>query len=92
MKPSEKKLFGLNIVAYYVKIVIFSFYPMILNTAKRVKMTVEALETKGFSRSAKSRKVMELKFSNMKISPRDIKVLSAISLSMVFAILIGQIV
>lgn len=92
MKPEKKKFFGLNIVTYYIKIIIVSFYPMLLNTAKRVKITVEALETKGFSRSIKSRKVMELKFNNMKMNFRDVKILSMISLSVVCAIVVGNMI
>lgn len=92
MKPTTKRFFGLNIVFYYVKMIIVSFYPMILNTAKRVKVTVEALETKGFSRSVKSRKVMELKFSEMKITIRDVKILSLLSMAIVLVIFIGRII
>lgn len=92
MRPTEKKHGGLNIVFYYVKIVLISFYPMILNTAKRVKVSVEALETKGFSRSLKSRKVMMLKSSYMKIRARDVAILGSLTLSVFAVIVIGKII
>lgn len=88
-RPAKKKYGGLNILVYYVKIVLISFYPMILNTTKRVKVSVEALETKGFSRSLKSRKVMKLKSSYMKITFRDIAILGSMTLSVVLVIVIG---
>lgn len=88
MKP-EAKWGGINVAAYYVKMVIISFYPMILNTAKRVKMTVEALETKGLSRSARSKKVMMLKFSYMKIGRSEIAILGLLSLAVVLVIYAG---
>lgn len=84
---SEKKFFGINIVYYYIKLIIKSFYPMILNTAKRVKLTVEALETKGYSRAVKSKKVMTLKFKNMRFKTRDYQflILSVVSLGGIVA-------
>ncbi|ALR90369.1 MULTISPECIES: energy-coupling factor transporter transmembrane component T family protein [Clostridium] len=70
-RPENKKFFGANIIAYYLKILMKSFYPMILNTAKRVRSTVEALETKGFSESAENPKVKKLKLSYMRIKKND---------------------
>lgn len=89
MKP-KARFAGLNVLVYYIKLVIISFYPMILNTAKRVKLTVEALETKGLSRSARSRKVMMLKFSYMKITKREVMTFSILSLAVIVAIVTGK--
>lgn len=89
MKP-ESRFGGMNIVVYYIKIVIYAFYPMILNTAKRVKLTVEALETKGLSRSARSRKVMMLKFSYMKITKREVITFGFLSLAVILVIAAGK--
>ena len=92
MRPTEKKYGGLNIVWYYVQIVLISFYPMLLNTAKRVKVSVEALETKGFSRSLKSRKVMRLKSAYMKFTFRDLRILGSLTLSVVLVIVVGKMI
>lgn len=70
-RPKVKKLFGLNIVAYYAKILMKAFYPMILNTAKRIRSTVEALETKGFTESVENPKAKNLKLAYMKIGIYD---------------------
>ncbi len=89
MRP-EAKFGGLNIVGYYIKLVIKSFYPMILNTAKRVKMTVEALETKGLSRGARSKKVMTLKFSYMKVTWREVVTFGILTVAIILAIVVGK--
>lgn len=70
-RPKVKKFWGLNIVLYYIKILMKAFYPMILNTAKRIRSTVEALETRGFTQSMENPKSKELKLSYMKIGIQD---------------------
>ena len=44
---------------------------MILNTAKRIRSTVEALETRGFTQSMENSKSKDLKLSYMKIGVHD---------------------
>jgi energy-coupling factor transport system permease protein len=88
-KPETKKFFGLNYFVYYVKILMKSFYPMILNTAKRVRSTVEALETKGFTESMNNKKVKNLKLSYMKVCKRDYIFLFTATLAVVLVISIG---
>lgn len=70
-RPKVKKCWGLNLLLYYIKILMKAFYPMILNTAKRVRSTVEALETKGFTESIKTQKSRNLKLAYMKVSLND---------------------
>lgn len=88
-KPSTKKYMGLNIFIYYVKILIKAFYPMILNTAKRVKSTVEALETKGFTESMNNKEVKHLKLAYMKICKKDYVFITVATFAVVFVISIG---
>lgn len=54
-----------------VKRIMVSFYPMILNTAKRSRTTVEALELKGFTYSMNHAHAKKLKTQHMKISLLD---------------------
>lgn len=89
-RPNNSGILGWRIFLYYVKMVIKSFYPMILNTALRIKITVEALETRGFTRSTKSKKVMELKFSKMKFTKRDALVLGVMSICLMLTIFVGN--
>ena len=44
---------------------------MILNTAKRIRSTVEALETKGFTESIENPKAMKLKLAYMSIGKNE---------------------
>ena len=60
-----------NNIFNYMKILIKAFYPMILNTAKRIRSTVEALETRGFTQSMENSKSKDLKLSYMKIGVHD---------------------
>lgn len=59
--PEKAGLFYWRMVIYYMKILVLSFYPLILNGAKRSRTTVEALETKGFSHSTNNLEVKKLK-------------------------------
>ena len=58
-------------IIYFLIVFIRSFYPLILNTAKRSRTTVEALETKGFSYGAKNREIVRLKTSYLKVTYID---------------------
>ncbi len=48
------------------------------------------LPAKGFSRSLESRKVTKLKFSYMKVTFRDIVILSLLTLAVVTVIIVGK--
>lgn len=89
-KPQSKKFMGLNIVAYYIKILMKAFYPMILNTAKRIRSTVEALETKGFTESIQSNKSKTLKLAYMKVGVHDYIFLVTSSVLVVATIYTGN--
>ncbi|SDG10722.1 energy-coupling factor transport system permease protein [Fontibacillus panacisegetis] len=58
-------------IAYFLKIAVLSFYPLILSIAKRTRTTVEALEAKGFSYAYQSPEVKKNKLSYMKFTIRD---------------------
>ena len=89
-KPKEKKFFGLNIVVYYIKIIMKAFYPMILNTAKRIRSTVEALETKGFTESVENPKAMKLKLSYMTIGKSEYAFLLVSTTLVVITLIVGN--
>ncbi|MEI3609810.1 energy-coupling factor transporter transmembrane component T family protein [Pseudogracilibacillus sp. SO10305] len=65
--PEKHGFLKWRIVYYYIKVIVQSFYPLMLNVAKRTRLTVEALEVRGFSYSlhnpeAKKQKLTYLKF------------------------------
>jgi energy-coupling factor transport system permease protein len=69
--PLRKGWLGWRSLVYMGKLSVLAFYPLILNTAKRTRTTVEALEVKGFTYAIKDPKVKKIKLAYMKILPRD---------------------
>ncbi|WP_436908716.1 energy-coupling factor transporter transmembrane component T family protein [Halosimplex marinum] len=58
--------------AYLLKLSVKAFYPLIFNVAKRARVTVEAMETKGFSRSLGDERSRALRTEGMMIRTRDV--------------------
>lgn len=56
---------------YQIKIIIHAFYPLMLNTAKRSRTTVEALEIKGYRYAAVNKEVRKMKLSSLKVTCDD---------------------
>lgn len=69
--PDTGRLLWLKKLIYHGKIAVMAFYPLILNTAKRTRTTVEALEVKGFTYAMNDPKVKAIKLSYLKIKPAD---------------------
>jgi energy-coupling factor transport system permease protein len=70
--PDKKRLLGkLRYLIYQIQIIILSFYPMMLNTAKRSRTTVEALEIKGYRYAISNKEVKKIKLSALKFTQRD---------------------
>lgn len=84
--PDKKGFLGWRMLVYSFKLSVVAFYPLILNTAKRTRTTVEALEIKGFTYAMHDPKVKKLKLSYLKIRRRDIVflALSALYIAAVF--------
>ena len=57
---------------YQIKMIIHSFYPLMLNTAKRSRTTVEALEIKGYLYGAANKEVKKMKLSGLKVTYNDL--------------------
>ena len=57
---------------YQVKVIMHAFYPLMLNTAKRYRTTVEALEIKGYRYAAVNKAVKKIKLSTLKITYNDL--------------------
>ena len=70
--PDSKGVTGkIRYLIYQVKVIIHSFYPLMLNTAKRSRTTVEALEIKGYRYAAVNKEVKKMKLSSMKVTYND---------------------
>ncbi|ELZ09275.1 cobalt transport protein [Halovivax asiaticus JCM 14624] len=57
---------------YLLKLSMRAFYPMIFNVAKRSRVTVEAMETRGFSHSLNDAASTELQLADLQVRPVDI--------------------
>lgn len=70
--PVHKTLKGkIAYLCYQVKVVMHAFYPLMLNTAKRSRTTVEALEIKGYRYAAVNRDVKKMKLATLKVTYND---------------------
>jgi energy-coupling factor transport system permease protein len=58
--------------SYLLKLSVKAFYPLIFNVAKRARVTVEAMETRGFSRSLGDPESRALRTEGMMIRTRDV--------------------
>ncbi|MBW7475798.1 energy-coupling factor transporter transmembrane protein EcfT [Paenibacillus oenotherae] len=88
--PLRKGLLGWRSLVYMGKISILAFYPLILNTAKRTRTTVEALEVKGFTYAVKDPKVKRIKLAYLKILPRDYAFLAISAIYVAFLFWLGN--
>ena len=72
---------------YQIRVVIHAFYPLMLNTAKRSRTTVEALEIKGYRNAAVSPEVKKLKLASLKVGYDDMLFVAVSFLWMALTIL-----
>lgn len=70
--PDSRGVTGkIHYLIYQVQVIIHSFYPLMLNTAKRSRTTVEALELKGYRYAAVNKEVKKMKLASLKITYND---------------------
>ncbi|SES21912.1 energy-coupling factor transport system permease protein [Gracilibacillus ureilyticus] len=69
--PEKHGFLYINTIAYFIKLAVLSFYPLLLSTAKRARTTVEALETKGSMYGFNHIEVKKLKLAGLKMKKRD---------------------
>ena len=77
---------------YQVKIIMQSFYPLMLNTTKRSRTTVEALEIKGYRYAAVNKEVKKMKLATLKVTYDDLLFLAVSFLWMAVVIFAGTLV
>ena len=71
--PDTDTIMGkIRYLIYQIKMIIHSFYPLMLNTAKRSRTTVEALEIKGYRYGAANKEVKKMKLSGLKVTCNDL--------------------
>ncbi|NUM45094.1 MAG: energy-coupling factor transporter transmembrane protein EcfT [Anaerolineales bacterium] len=76
-------------IAHYLNLMVRAFYPMILNTAKRIRTTVEGLEIKGFTYAVNHPEVKKLKLQHLRVDLRDYLFLASTVLAVLVIVIIG---
>lgn len=70
--PAHDTLAGkIRYLAYQVRIIMAAFYPLMLNTAKRSRTTVEALELRGYRYAAQNKTVRRIKLAGLHLTWDD---------------------
>lgn len=91
--PEYESLRGkIRYLIYQIHIIIHSFYPLMLNTAKRSRTTVEVLEIKGYRYAAVNKEVKKIKLSSLKVTNNDLLFLSVSFLWIAVTILISTLI
>ena len=91
--PAHETLGGkVKYLIYQVKIIMQSFYPLMLNTAKRSRTTVEALELRGYRYAAVNKEVKKLKLSSLKVGYNDLMFLAVSLLFVAVSLLVSTLI
>lgn len=92
--PPEHQNFSgkVHYLIYQVKIIMQSFYPLMLNTAKRSRTTVEALELRGYRYAAVNKEVKKLKLSSLKVGYNDLMFLAVSLLFVAVSLLVSTLI
>ena len=77
---------------YQVKIIMQSIYPLMLNTAKRSRTTVEALDLRGYRYAAVNKEVKKLKLSSLKVGYNDLMFLAVSLLFVAVSLLVSTLI
>ncbi len=75
--PEHEHLWGkIKYLIYQINVIIHAFYPLMLNTAKRSRTTVEVLEIKGYRYAAVNQEAKKMKLSSLHVENNDLLFLS----------------
>ncbi|WP_349827060.1 energy-coupling factor transporter transmembrane component T family protein [Brevibacterium litoralis] len=88
--PVENRGFlGWRVALHWGVLAVTAFYPIMLNTAKNVRTTVEALETRGFTFSASDPRGRKMRLAYLKVTGFDVLVLGLTALAIMGAYAFG---
>ena len=88
--PAHERFWGkVKYLFYQVKVVMHAFYPLMLNTAKRSRTTVEALEIKGYRYASVNKAVKKMKLAALKVTYNDLLFLAISFLWIAVSILLS---
>lgn len=69
--PSNRGVLGVRVLVHWFRLILRSFYPMMLNTAKRTRTTIEGLEIRGFTYSVGNPEVKRVKLAYLRFTRLD---------------------
>lgn len=87
--PSTRGWLGWRVIVQWCIQAVTAFYPIMLNTAKSVRTTVEALETRGFTYGASNPRGRQLRLAYLRVTALDVAVLAATALAVIVAFQLG---
>ncbi len=91
--PEHETLMGkIKYLIYQLKVIIHSFYPLMLNTAKRSRTTVEVLEIKGYRYAAINKDVKKIKLASLQVTNNDLLFLSLSFLWVAVTVLLSTLI
>lgn len=91
--PAHETVTGkIRYLFYQVTVIMHAFYPLMLNTAKRSRTTVEALEIKGYRYAAENQTVRKMKLSSLKVTYNDLLFLAVSCLWIALSVLVSTLV
>lgn len=89
-EPEQRGFLYLRQLGYLLKIAVRSFYPMILNTAKRTRTTVEGLEIRGFTYALDHPEARRLRLQYLRLRPSDLAFLLGSFFLFALIIIVGH--
>ena len=91
--PEHETLMGkIKYLIYQLKVIVHSFYPLMLNTAKRSRTTVEVLEIKGYRYAAINKDVKKIKLASLRVTNDDLLFLSLSFLWVAVTVLLSTLI
>lgn len=88
-EPEDRGFLYMRQLSYLLKIIVRAFYPMILNTAKRTRTTVEGLEIRGYTYALDHPEARRLRLQYLQIRPTDIVFLTVSLFLFGLVVLVG---
>lgn len=70
--PEKHGFLYVNTIIYFMKIIVKSFYPLMLSSAKRARTTVESMESRGSLHAFNHAAVKKVKLQHLKFTYADI--------------------
>lgn len=89
--PQGRGILGWRTVAQWAQIAVLSFFPIFLNTARSVRTTVEALETRGFNNAGQSGTARRIRVARLTWRMRDTVTIAVTVVGVVMAFVAGEV-